>query len=95
MTSEPEATFDVTLTLTADADYPRMMRELALHAARVCGCTDDRAAAFAREVEDVLRETIARAAHTGGVAVSVRRNAGPIEVIVGAGRDARTITLEI
>ena len=88
-------TFDLTMQLPADAAFAPMLRDLAQHGARQCGCADPVVARFGHEVEAAARQALGRAAGAATSRVAVRRGHGPMEVIIGSGEAARTMTLEI
>ena len=95
--------FDLTLQVPPDAGFAPMVRDLALHGARTAGCAEAQCVAFGREVEDAARHVLtgaegaegARGAKSAMVPVAVRCDGGPIEVVIGSGAAARTITLEV
>jgi hypothetical protein len=87
--------FDLTMQLPADVDFAPMVRDLALHGARQCGCADSIVTAFGREVEAAARQALAGAAGAQPIHVAVRRDQGPMEVTIGSGDGARTMTLEV
>jgi hypothetical protein len=84
---------DLTLQVPPDAGFAPMVRDLALHGARTAGCAEATCAAFGREVEDAVRALL-ESAKGAMVPVAVRRDGGRVEVVIGSGAAARTITLE-
>ena len=95
MTGDASAVVDMSLAVPADPGYAGMVRDLAVHGARVCGCIEAKASAFGRQVEDAAREALAAAGPAGSVAVTVRRDGGPLEISIGNGGAARSLALEI
>ena len=92
--------FDLALQLPSDAGFAPMVRDLALHGARTAGCAEAECIAFGREVEAAARDVLkgaesAKGAKSAMVPVAVRRDGGPVEVVIGSGAAARTMTLEV
>ena len=92
--------FDLALQVPPDAGFAPMVRDLALHGARSAGCDEAKCIAFGREVEEAARHVLNGARGADGakgamVPVAVRRDDGPIEVVIGSGAAARTLTLEV
>ena len=84
---------EFTLTVPADASFATMVRGVAVHGARSAGCGDADAAAFGRKVEEAVAGMLA-AAHPGAsLTVAVRSVDEPLEVVIGSGRDTRTLRL--
>ena len=81
--------FDLALQLPPDGGFAPMVRDLALHGARQAGCAEAMCVAFGREVENAARDVLSSA--TATVAVAVRRDAGPVEIVIGS----RTLRLEV
>ena len=82
------------LTLPADAQFVPMVRALAVHGARSAGCGEPEAETFGRKVEEALISMLA-AGHPGAsLTVTVRSGDEPLEVVIGSGRGARTLTLD-
>ena len=82
--------FELTMSIPRDARYVATVRELALHAARHAGCSDARAQAFAREVEEATRGNIDTGNADAGLPLVFRRTTGPVEVLV----NGRTLSAE-
>jgi hypothetical protein len=80
-----------------DAGFAPMVRDLALHGARTAGCAEATCVAFGREVEDAAHHVLKGADGAQGamVPVVVRRDGGPIDIVIGSGDAARTLTLEV
>ncbi len=82
--------FELNVSLPTDARFTATARELAVHAAKHAGCTDDRARAFGEEVEGVIRGYLDDG-HTGAtLPLVLRRTSGPVEALV----NGRTITIQ-
>lgn len=86
--------FELNLTLPADARFAVMVKDLVAHGARQAGCGDAQALAFGHKVEGVVREALTRAGAGTRVSVTVRRAAGPMEVRIASGRGARTLAID-
>jgi hypothetical protein len=83
--------FELTLSLPHDVRLAATVRGLAVQAAHYAGCSDAKAEAFGRSVEELARTCLADAAASAEIAVVVRRAAGPLEVRIAT----RTITLDV
>ena len=82
--------FELNITLPTDARFTETARELAVHAAKHAGCTEDRARAFGVEVEGVIRGYL-EDGHAGAtLPLVLRRRSGPVEALI----DGRTITIQ-
>ena len=84
--------FEFTLMVPADARFAGMVRGVAAHGARLCGCADDEASAFGGEVEEALLGVLAASHPEASVSVAVSTGDGPVEVVIGSGRGTRTLT---
>jgi hypothetical protein len=80
--------FELKMSIPPDLRFAETVRELAVHAARQSGCSDEEAQAFGAEVEDIIREHIETGATGASVPLVFRRAAGPVEVLV----QGRTVT---
>jgi hypothetical protein len=82
--------FELNVSLPTDARFTETARELAVHAAKHAGCTDERARAFGEEVEGIIRGYL-QAGHAGAsLPLVLRRKSGPVEALI----DGRTITIQ-
>ena len=85
-------TFVLDLTLPPDARFAATAAAIAVHAAQFAGCPSDAAQAFGRDVEAAVRGCIDRSqASPAAIPIVVRRQAGPVEVIV----DGRTLRVDV
>jgi hypothetical protein len=82
--------FELNVSIPPDPRFAETVRELAVHAAKQAGCSEARAHAFGREVEEATRGYIEHGGGDAGVPLVFRRAAGPIEVLV----NGRTLTAE-
>jgi hypothetical protein len=73
---------DLNLSLPCDPRLVDALRQLAVLAAATCGCEPSRSDAFGREVERAVRECLARRGPGERIAVTVRHQDGPVEVVV-------------
>jgi hypothetical protein len=83
--------FELTVSVSRDARLAGAVRALVVCAANYAGCTAATAAAFGRDVEVAVEGSIQDVGEDGVVPVTVRRNAGPMEVVV----DGRVLRLEV
>jgi hypothetical protein len=74
--------FQLNVSVPADARYAKTVGELAVHAARYAGCRGADAEAYGAVVEGVVRGCVERARREGAVSAVVRRGDGPLEVLV-------------
>ena len=86
MTAE---TFELSVTLPPDPRFAGTAAAIAVHAAQFAGCPPPAAQAFGRDVEDAVRGCIER--QPAAIPLVVRRDAGPVEVIV----DGRTLRVDV
>ncbi len=83
------ADFELNVSIPRDARFAETVRELAVHAAKHVGCSEARAHAFGREVEEATRGYIDNASDEG-LPLVFRRRTGPVEVLV----NGRTLSAE-
>jgi len=83
---EGQGEFELNVSIPRDARFAETVRVLAEHAARQAGCSDARAGAFGREVEEAARGYIARDGGEAGLPLVFRRATGPVEVLVNGRR---------
>lgn len=76
------ARIDLNLSLPCDLRFAETLRQLAVHAAASCGCAAAAGESFGRSVERVAREALARHRAGDRIAVRIRRDEGPVEVVV-------------
>ncbi len=76
------ARIDLNLSLPCDPRFAETLRQLAVHAAATCGCPSSAGESFGRSVERVAHEALARQRTDGRIAVRIRRDEGPVEVVV-------------
>ena len=79
---EGHSDYELTVSIPRDARFADTVRELAVHAAKHAGCSDVRAQAFGREVEEATRGYITHGSGDAGLPLVFRRTAGPVEVLV-------------
>jgi hypothetical protein len=77
-------TFELSLSLPADARFAAMLRDLAVHGAQQAGHSDVEARAFGRRVEQAARDSLADASGAVHIPVTVRCTEGPVEVTIGS-----------
>jgi hypothetical protein len=82
--------FEMTVSVSQDARFAGTVREVVLCAAQYAGCADSGAARFASQVEDAVRAVLQGSPSGILLPVTVRRDAGPIEVVV----DGTTLTFD-
>jgi hypothetical protein len=82
--------FELNISLPTDARFTETARELAVHAAKHAGCTDDRARAFGDEVEGVIRGYLEDGHTATSLPLVLRRKSGPVEALISG----RTITIQ-
>jgi hypothetical protein len=83
--------FEMTVSVSQDARLAGTIRELVICAAQYAGCADPGAARFAGQVEEAVRAVLQESAAGTLLPVTVRRDAGPIEVVV----DGKTLTFDL
>ena len=85
-------TFELSVTLPPDPRFAGTVAAIAVHAAQFAGCAPPAAQAFGRDVEAAVRGCIDRQrAPSATIPLVVRRDAGPVEVIV----DGRTLRIDV
>jgi hypothetical protein len=82
--------FELTVSVSQDPRFAATVRELVVCAAQYAGCSRSDAAAFGRDVEEAVRASLESADGTI-LPVTVRRRAGPVEVLV----NGHTLTLQV
>lgn len=82
--------FQFTLSVPRDAQFVATIRGLAVHAARYASCPEADAERFGGSVERAVRACLGEAASGKTISVVVRRESGPLEVLV----DGRPITVQ-
>lgn len=82
--------FVLHVSIPRDPRFAETVRELAVHAARYAGCSEARANAFGREVEEATRGHIENGGGEALVPLVFRRTTGPVEVLV----NGRTLIAE-
>jgi hypothetical protein len=83
--------FQLDVSVPRDERFVATVRDLAVQGARFAGCTPAAADAFGKTVEAALGTCLRTGAPDTPIAVVVRRNQGPLEVLV----DEQTITLDV
>ena len=81
-----QSDFELNVSIPRDVRFAETVRVLAEHAAKLAGCSDARAGAFGREVEEAARGYIARDGGDAGLPFVFRRATGPVEVLVNGRR---------
>jgi hypothetical protein len=85
-----QSDFELNVSIPPDPRFAETIRELAVHAAKYAGCSEARAHAFGREVEEATRGHIENGRGDAGVPLVFRRTAGPVEVLI----NGRTLIAE-
>lgn len=83
--------FQLDVSVPRDERFVPTVRDLAVQGARFAGCSAEVADAFGRTVEAALGTCLRNSTADTPIAVVVRRNQGPLEVLV----DEQTITLDV
>lgn len=81
----------MTVSVSHDDRFAATVRELVVRAAHYAGCAERQAAAFGHDVEEAVRASLCDTPAGGMLPVTVRRQAGPIEVLV----NGHTLTLDV
>jgi hypothetical protein len=93
MGSNSHPRFELKVSLPYDSRFVETLRLLAVHAARYAGSSEPNAEAFGRSVEeaaqDALRKYPEGEPRDSDLDVVVRRDEGPVEVVIGR----RTLTI--
>jgi hypothetical protein len=91
--AEPDSPqhFQLDVSVPRDERFVPTVRDLAVQGARFAGCTAEAADAFGKSVEVALGSCLRTSAVETPIAVVVRRNHGPLEVVV----DEQTLTLDV
>jgi hypothetical protein len=82
--------FSFTLSVPRDSHVVTLVRLIAEKAARYARCESAAAEAFAGSVEEAVRACFESAPSDEPVSILVRRDAGPIEIVV----DGRAVSVE-
>ena len=85
------AVFEFNLSFPQDPRYLEMLRDVVASAARQAGCAESVAAEFARGVEEAARAVVPEG--EAGVAVVVRQVDGVMEVRLGSGAGAQSLSV--
>jgi hypothetical protein len=83
--------FELAISIPRDDRFAATLRGLAEHAAHYAGCGDAAAGAFGRDVEQAVRAHFAQLAADAVVPVVLRRQDGPVELLI----DSRTISVDV
>jgi hypothetical protein len=83
--------FELTVSVSHDPRLAGAVRDLVVCAAQYAGCPSSAAAAFASDVERAVRDTLSVVAAGTMLPITVRRDRGPVEVLV----DGHTLTLDV
>lgn len=86
--------FEFNIDLPADRSFATMIRDLVAHGAREAGSAEDAAVTFGCTVEEAVREMLATAAGER-LAIVVRKQDGPVEVVISSRRATRTLALDV
>jgi hypothetical protein len=76
--------FALNISLPSDTRFLPAIRDVAVHAARYAGCRASDADSFGATVEGIVSQCVA--SHGEPVKVIVRRDAGPVEVLIACAR---------
>jgi hypothetical protein len=82
--------FQFSLSVPRDAQFAPMVRGLAAQAARYASCSEAEVEAFAGSVDAAVRACLRESSADAIIAITVQRDAGPIEVLV----NGRAITVQ-
>ena len=82
--------FQFVLSVPHDAQYLPMVRLLAAQAARYASCSEAEAERFGGSVEQAVQACLHKPAPTSAISIVVRREAGPVEVVV----DGHIVSIE-
>jgi hypothetical protein len=82
--------FELNISLPTDARFTDTARELAVHAAKHAGCTEERALAFGEEVAGIIRGYLDDGHAGTTLPLVLRRKSGPVEALI----NGRTITIQ-
>jgi hypothetical protein len=83
--------FELNVSVPADARYAGAMCDLAVHAARYAGCRGADADAYGEAVRAVVLACVASAGRAALMDVIVRRGNGPVEFLVACERRFGTV----
>lgn len=87
-----EERFELKVSVPQDSRFAETLRMLVVHAAQYAGCPPPNAEAFGRSVEEAVQDafkTCPESRSHDGLDLVIRRNAGPVEVVVCG----RTLTI--
>ena len=87
--------FEFHVVMPPDPTLASMIRDVVAHGARHAGSDEGAALSFGCTVEDAVRDMIDGPAGDERVDIVVRRDNGPIQVVVTAGRTTRTFSMDI
>ena len=76
------STFQFTISVPRDAQFVPVVRGMAVQAARYAACGEADAQTFAGSVEAAVRARLGDASADGMISVIVRRDAGPLEILI-------------
>ena len=82
--------FELNVSLPTDGRFTEVARELAVHAAKHVGCTENDASAFGDEVAGVIRGYLSDGNAGESLPLVLRRASGPVEALI----NGRTITIK-
>lgn len=85
------SSFELTVSVSRDARFAGAVRELVVCAANYAGCAQPEAKAFGERVEALVAASMEGAADGAMVPVTVRRQDGPVEVVI----DGRVLRLDV
>jgi hypothetical protein len=83
--------FQLDVTMPRESRFVPTVRDLAVQAARLAGCSGPDADAFGDSVEVALDHHLRHHASDAPIAIVVRRDGGPLQVLV----DEQTISLDL
>jgi hypothetical protein len=81
-TRAPRSPFELNVLLPTDSRFAGTVRELAVHAAKHAGCSDEGAHAFGDRVEQALRPHLQPGGAAASVPLVLRRTTDSVEVLV-------------
>ena len=85
-----DESFELTVSVSGDARLAETVRQVAVCAAQCAGCAAGAATVFGQHVEETVRRSQRGATAESLLPVTVRRDAGHVEVVV----NGHTLTLD-
>jgi hypothetical protein len=89
--TDPRPNFQLDVTVPCESRFVPTIRDLAVQAARLAGCSGPDADAFGDSVQAALDNHMRHHTSDAPIAIVVRRDGGPLQVLV----DEQTISLDL